>query len=199
LEHKPQVLVSASAIGVYGDRGEKIVDEESDPGEGFLADLCQDWEQANEAAWEAGIRVVQLRIGVILSGKGGALAKMLPPFKLGGGGVVGSGNQYMSWIALDDVVNIIQFALDNDHVHGALNTVAPEPVTNREFTKTLGRVLKRPTIVPMPAFAARMAFGEMADELLLSSTRVSSARLREAGFEFAFPKLEPALEHVIQA
>lgn len=197
LENKPRVLCTASAIGLYGDRGEDVLTEESPPGKGFLCDVVEEWEQANQAAWEAGIRVVQLRIGVVLSEKGGALAKMLPAFKIGGGGVIGSGNQYMSWITLDDTVNVIQFALHNDHLHGALNTVAPEPVTNREFTRALGVVLHRPTIIPMPKFAARMAFGEMADEILLASTRVSSQRLQEAGFGFAHPHLEPALRHLL--
>jgi uncharacterized protein (TIGR01777 family) len=198
LPNKPRVLVSASAIGLYGDRNGEVLTEESPPGDGFLSEVCRDWEAATRAAWEAGIRVVQLRIGLVLSSRGGALAKMLPAFKMGGGGIVGTGKQYVSWIVLDDVVRMIQFVLEGDHVHGAINCVAPEPVTNLEFTRTLGRVLHRPTLVPMPAFALRMAFGEMADELLLSSTRVSPERIQECGFEFAYPELESALRHLLQ-
>lgn len=199
LEHKPQVLCTASAIGFYGNSGSQIVNEESPPGDDFLSCVCQEWEAANQAAWEAGIRVVQLRIGVVLSAKGGALKKMLPPFKMGGGGVVGNGEQYMSWVALDDVVGAIKFAVENESVHGAINVVAPEPVTNRVFTKTLGKALHRPTVFPMPAFAARMAFGQMADELLLASTRVAPARLQSLGYEFAYPHLESALKHLLAA
>jgi len=193
----PKVLVCASAIGFYGSRGDEVMIEESAPGTGFLAGVCQQWEDAASPARDAGIRVVNLRIGVILSPRGGALAKMLLPFKLGGGGRVGDGRQFWSWIAIDDVVGAIHHALVTDTLSGPLNTVAPGPVTNAEFTKTLGRVLRRPTIVPMPAFLARLALGEMADDLLLSSTRVDSERLGQSGYEFRQPALEGALRHLL--
>ncbi len=195
LASKPTVLVSASAIGFYGDRGEEPVDESSPTGRGFLAEACQEWEAATHPARDANIRVVNLRIGVVLSAKGGALAKMLTPFRLGLGGVIGSGRQYLSWIALDDLVRVIQFALHAAAMCGPVNAVAPEPVTNRDFTKTLGRVLNRPTIVAMPAAAARLAFGEMADEMLLGGARVTPRALSAARFEFDYPQLEPALRH----
>ena len=197
LEAKPSVLVSASAIGYYGSRGEQPVDESSAPGSGFLADVCDAWEAATKPAGDAGIRVVNLRIGFVLAREGGGLAKMLTPFKLGAGGVVGSGRQYMSWIALDDLVRTIQFALSAAALSGPVNATAPQPVTNREFTKTLGRVLNRPTIFPVPAFAARLAFGEMADDMLIGGVRVEPRALSAAGFEFAYPQLEPALRHIL--
>jgi hypothetical protein len=197
LTRKPAVLVTASAIGYYGDTGTDEVCEEGPTGTDFLARLCQKWEVANEPAWKAGIRVVEPRIGVVLSDRGGALKKMLRPFKLGVGGVIGNGHQYMSWIALDDVVGAIETAIENDQLHGAVNAVAPHPVTNREFTKTLGRVLGRPTLFPVPAFAARLAFGDMADALLLASTRVIPHRLQQTGYRFAYPELEPALQHLL--
>jgi uncharacterized protein (TIGR01777 family) len=195
----PRVLIAGSAIGYYGSRGDLPLDEESSPGNDFLANVCQEWEAAAESARAAGIRVVKLRTGVVLSTKGGALAKMLFPFKLGVGGVVGDGRQYMSWITLEDEVRVIEHALAADSLSGPLNSVSPNPVTNREFTKTLGRVLGRPTIFPMPAFAARLAFGEMADALLLSSTRVVPKQLAQAGFAFKQPELEAALSDVIAA
>jgi uncharacterized protein (TIGR01777 family) len=198
LTNKPDVLVSASAIGFYGDRGDEPVDESSPPGSGFLADVCREWEAATEPARAAGIRVVNLRLGVVLSPRGGALAKMLLPFKLGVGGVIGSGRQFWSWIALDDLVAAIQFALQNAALAGPVNAVAPSPVTNREFTKTLGRVLRRPTVFPMPAFAARLALGEMANEMLLSGVRVEPRVLTSAGFSFQHPQLEPALRAMLQ-
>ena len=157
----------------------------------------KDWEGAAQPAVEAGIRVVHLRIGVILSKDGGALAKMLTPFKMGVGGVVGSGKQFWSWIALDDVVGAIQHAITTDSICGPVNTVSPHPVTNKEFTKTLGRVLGRPTIFPMPAFAAKLALGEMAEELILASTRVDATRLLESGYDFPYADLEAALRHVL--
>jgi uncharacterized protein (TIGR01777 family) len=198
LDRKPRALVAASAIGFYGDRGEDRLDETSAPGEGFLVEVCRAWEAATAAAAKAGIRVVNTRLGVVLSGRGGALGTMLTPFKLGVGGKLGDGGQYMSWIALDDVAHAFQFALENEQLDGPVNFVAPEAVTNAQFTKTLGNVLNRPTVLPMPAFAARLAFGEMADELLLASTRVVPARLTEAGFSFEYPQLEPALRHVLE-
>jgi uncharacterized protein (TIGR01777 family) len=197
LPTRPSVLVSASAIGYYGDRGEEQVDESSPPGRGFLAELCQKWEAETHVARDADIRVVNLRLGVVLSPEGGALAKMLTPFKLGVGGVIGSGRQYLSWITLDDAVRVIQFALAAAAVCGPVNAVAPRPVTNLEFTKTLGRVLGRPTVFPMPAFAARLAFGEMANEMLLSGVRVEPRALSTAGFEFRYPQLEPALRSML--
>ena len=197
LQSQPSTLISASAIGFYGNRGDDIMTEESSVGSGFLADVCHDWELANKDAWEAGVRVAQMRIGVILSTKGGALHKMLPPFKMGVGGKIGSGAQYMSWIAIDDVVGAILHVLNNSSVHGAVNTVAPNPVTNLQFTKSLGRAIKRPTIFPMPAFAAKLVFGEMANDLLLSSTRVVPERLKQSGYEFQFPELDSAFSHLL--
>ncbi|HVT30518.1 MAG TPA: TIGR01777 family oxidoreductase [Lacipirellulaceae bacterium] len=197
LAAKPTVLVSASAIGYYGNRGDERLDESSPPGHSFLASVCQQWEAATLPARDADIRVVNLRIGVVLSTNGGALTQMLTPFKLGLGGVVGSGQQYLSWITLEDVVRAIQFVLHAAALTGPVNAVAPEPVTNREFTKTLGRILKRPTIMAMPAAAARLAFGEMADEMLLCSARVEPHALATAEFSFERPQLEPALKHLL--
>lgn len=197
LERKPQSLVCASAIGYYGDRGDDVLDETSPPGTGFLPEVCQAWEAATQPAGAAGIRVVNLRFGVILSPTGGALAKMLPPFRLGAGGRIGSGQQYMSWITLDDVVDVISLALSNANLAGPVNAVSPTPVTNAEFTHTLGRVLGRPTIFPMPAFAARLALGEMADALLLASARVLPKALDAAGYKFHFAGLDHALRHLL--
>lgn len=198
LEMKPSVLVSASATGIYGNRHDEEVDELAPSGNGFLAEVCREWEAAVEPAHDADIRVVKLRIGPVLSPKGGALAKMLPPFKMGVGGVIASGQQYFSWITLDDLVSAILFALDNESLKGPVNAVTPHPVTNREFTKTLGRVLGRPTIFPMPAFAARLAFGEMADEMLIGGVKVSPHELIKIGFPFAYPELELALRHLLK-
>jgi uncharacterized protein (TIGR01777 family) len=197
LVHPPRVLVSASAIGYYGDCGERLLQEESRPGTDFLAEVCRAWEAATAPAEQAGIRVVYVRLGVVLSTAGGALARMLTPFKMGCGGVIGTGRQYMSWIALDDVVRIIHHALVTDALRGPVNTVAPHPVRNREFTKTLGRVLWRPTLCPLPSFMARALFGEMADALLLASVRVAPARLGDIGYRFCYPELEGALRHVL--
>lgn len=193
----PRVLVCASAIGYYGSRGDEWLDETSTSGAGFLAEVCRQWEAATAPARQAGIRVVHVRFGVILSPKGGALAKMLLPFKLGAGGVIGSGEQYWSWITLDDVIGAIHHAVLTESLHGPVNVVAPQPVTNREFTKTLGRVLNRPTIFPMPAFAARLALGEMADELLLASQRVRPTQLEQSAYVFRHPQLEPALRALL--
>jgi len=198
LSPRPKVLVSASAIGYYGERGAEMLDEGSSSGKDFVSEVCRRWEAAADAAREAGIRVVHMRIGMVLSPEGGALGKMLTPFKMGVGGKIGSGEQYMSWIALDDVVGAIKHALKDESLQGAVNTVAPGAVTNAEFTKTLGGVLGRPTLFPVPAFAARLAFGEMADELLLSSTRVEPKRLHATNYQFAYPKLEAALRHVLK-
>lgn len=193
----PRVLICASAIGFYGDRGDEFLDEASSAGEGFLAEVARDWEAATQPAAEAGIRVVSLRLGVVLSPRGGALEKMLTPFKLGGGGRVGSGRQYWSWISVDDAAGAFLHALMTQSLSGPVNAVAPHPVTNQEFTKTLGKVLGRPTLVPMPAFAARLALGEMADELLLASTRVTPGRLLDSGYTFRHSTLEDALRHVL--
>lgn len=193
----PRVLVCASAIGYYGNRGDELLDETSTSGEGFLADVCRQWEAACQPARDAGIRVVNVRFGVILSPQGGALAKMLFPFKTGGGGIVGSGKQYWSWIALEDVVGAVHHALLTDSLSGPVNVVSPQPVTNYEFTKTLGRVLNRPTILPLPGFAARLVLGEMADELLLASQRVRPKRLEETNYAFRYPELEPALRAML--
>jgi hypothetical protein len=195
LEQPPKVLVCASAIGIYGDRGSEELTETSPPGTGFLADVCQAWEASADSARQAGIRVVHLRFGMILARAGGALAKMLTPFKLGAGGRLGSGRQYMSWISLSDVIAAIRHCLDHAELEGPVNTVAPSPVTNTEFTKTLGHVLHRPTIFPMPAFAVKTVFGEMGEELLLASARVLPTRLPSAGFSFQHPLLEDALRH----
>ena len=193
----PATLICASAIGYYGDRADEVLTESSSSGNGFLAEVCRDWEAACEAARRKGIRVVNTRFGVILSTAGGALAKMLTPFKMGMGGIVGSGRQYMSCISIDDCVGAIVHALNTNSVVGPVNVVGPTPVTNREFTKTLGKVLGRPTIFPIPAVAARLAFGEMADELLLGSDRVEPKKLLESGYSFRHRDLETALRHML--
>jgi len=197
LSRRPPVLVCASAVGFYGPRGDEEVDETTPPGTSFLSEVCRAWESAADPARAAGIRVVHTRFGVVLSEKGGALAKMLPPFRLGAGGRIGSGRQWMSWISIDDVVGAIGHALATPSLAGPVNAVAPRPVTNAEFTKTLGHVLSRPTVAPMPAFAARLAFGEMADELLLTGQRVVPKRLIESGYRFRHEDLEAALRHVL--
>jgi len=197
LASRPRVLVAASASGYYGDRGDEVLREESEAGSSFLALVCQEWEAATKAAGESGIRVVNLRFGFVLSPAGGGLAKMLPAFKMGVGGKIGSGRQYLSWIGIDDLVQIILFAATTEALHGPVNAVAPNPVTNLVLTKTLGRVLGRPAIFPMPAFVVRLAFGEMGKELLLDSTRIEPARLLAAGYQFRFPELEGALRHLL--
>jgi hypothetical protein len=195
----PTVIVCASAIGYYGDRGDEWLTEESPPGRGFLADVCQQWEAATEPARQRGIRVVTLRIGIVLGRHGGALAQMLTPFRWGLGGSLGCGRQYWSWIALEDLVNAFVHVLATDSLSGPVNAVSPMPVTNREFTRTLGRVLSRPTIVPVPASVLRLMMGEMADALLLASARVRPVRLLETGFQFRYPDLEAALRHLLTA
>ncbi len=197
LQRPPRVLVSASAIGYYGDRGDEVLRESSERGHGFLPAVCVAWESATEQAEKRGLRVVHLRFGVILSPQGGALRKMLLPFRLGMGGRVGSGRQYMSWVALDDAVGAIAHVLGIPALRGPVNVVTPRPLTNLEFTKALGRVLGRPTMAPLPAFAARLVFGEMADALLLSSVRVVPAALEGSGYRFRYPDLEPALRHLL--
>lgn len=192
LRHPPQVLLAASAIGFYGNRGEEILTETSASGSGFMADLCRQWEAAAQPAVEAGIRVVHMRLGIVL-GPGGALSRMLPVFRLGLGGPLGSGRQWMSWISLPDAVAAILFALQTPALDGPVNLTAPEPVTNAVFTRALARALHRPAVLPAPAFALRLALGEMADEALLASTRVLPARLASEGFVFQHPVLDRAL------
>lgn len=193
LRQPPQTLLVASAVGIYGDRGEELLDETSPPGRGFLANLCRQWEAAVEPAVKAGIRVVHLRMGVVLGAGGGALAQMLPLFRLGLGGKLGSGRQWMSWISLADAIAAVLFALETPALTGPVNLTAPQPVTNAEFTRALARQLRRPAFLPAPAFALRMALGQMADEALLASTRAFPNRLTAAGFRFAHPTLGDAL------
>lgn len=195
---RPRVLVSASAIGIYGDRGDEILTEESKPGMDFLAGLAREWEAEALKAEALGIRVVLARFGIILAQHGGALAKMLLPFKLGAGGRLGSGKQWMSWITLEDVVGVIRFAIGNNFVRGAMNVVAPQPVQNAEFTKILAQALHRPAVFPAPAFALRLALGEMADALLLSSQCVQPQKLQQFGYSFSHPELQSALSSVLR-
>ena len=197
LSRPPSVFLSASAIGYYGDRGNELLTEKSAPGDDFLPSVCIEWEKATKPAREKGIRIVNTRFGIILDPSEGALAKMLPPFKMGIGGKIGDGRQWMSWIALDDVVSGLKFLIADTSTHGPVNFVSPNPVTNAEFTKALGRALSRPTFFPVPAFAARLAFGEMADALLLSSQKVEPGVLQDKGFLFSWPTLEPALKHLL--
>lgn len=199
LTNRPKTFICASAIGYYGNRGDEILTESSAPGEGFLADVCVEWEKATALATEKGIRVVNARFGVILDKNGGALAKMLPPFRMGLGGRIGSGKQWMSWIALADVVGALKFALVNGILNGPVNFVAPNPVTNAQLTKTLGKALSRPAIFPIPAFGVRLVFGEMADALLLASQRVEPERLTAAAYQFQHEELDDALPHVLAA
>lgn len=198
LKTPPRTLVCASAIGFYGDRGDEVLTEESPRGSGFLADVCADWEETAALAEKKGVRRVSLRIGVVLSPDGGALRKMLPPFRMGLGGVIGSGRQYWSWVSIEDVTGVILHALNTPSLKGPVNTVAPQPPTNAEFTRTLGRVLGRPTVFPMPAFVARLALGEMADALLLASARVVPARLKASGYSFRHADLETALRDLLK-
>ena len=198
LTDPPRVLLSASAIGYYGDRDEEVLTESSAPGSDFLSEVCVEWEKATSHATAMGVRVMNARFGIILDKEGGALKKMLPPFRMGIGGRIGSGKQWMSWIALDDVVGALKLALTNESLSGPVNFVAPNPVRNAEFTKTLGHVLSRPTIFPIPEFGVRLAFGEMADALLLSSQRVEPKVLKQAGYQFQYPELRSALTHVLE-
>jgi uncharacterized protein (TIGR01777 family) len=198
LSRPPAIFISASAIGYYGNRGDELLTEQSAPGKGFLSEVCVAWEKATGAAEAKGIRTVHARFGIILDTDGGALEKMLTPFRMGVGGKLGDGKQWMSWIALDDVVRGLRFLIDNQTARGATNFTAPNPVTNAEFTKTLGSVLSKPTIFPVPAFAARLAFGEMADALLLSSARVEPSRLQDEGFKFEYSDLLQALQAILK-
>jgi uncharacterized protein (TIGR01777 family) len=197
LDRPPKAFVCASAIGYYGNRGDETLTEASGPGDDFLSDVCVDWEEATSGSAEKGIRVVNTRFGVILDKQGGALAKMLPPFRMGVGGRVGSGKQWMSWITLADVIRGLEFALTSDGLSGPVNYVSPNPVTNAEFTRALGKVLSRPTIFPIPAFGVRLLFGEMADALLLASQKVQPEKLTQAGFNFKHDQLENALRDVL--
>jgi len=196
LKRPPKTLLVASAVGIYGDRGDEMLDEASAPGSGFLAGLCQQWEAAAQPALAAGIRVVHLRLGVVLA-RGGALARIASIFRLGLGGRLGSGRQWMSWISLDDALAAILFALETPALAGPVNLTAPNPVTNAEFTGTLARQLHRPALLPAPAFALRLALGQMADEALLASARAFPARLTAAGFEFNHPTLQQALDRAL--
>jgi uncharacterized protein (TIGR01777 family) len=194
---KPQVLISSSATGYYGDRGNEVLNEESAPGRGFLPDVCREWEAATKAATDAGIRTVLMRTGVVLSSTGGALGKMLMPFKMGVGGRIGSGRQWMSWIDVQDMVGAIHHILKSDLLQGPVNMVAPKPVTNAEFTRTLASVLSRPAIFPMPAFAVKLVFGEMGETVLLGSQRVEPAQLVASGYPFRFSELRASLENIV--
>lgn len=199
LENPPKVFVSASAIGFYGNRGDEILTEESETGEGFFPEVCSAWEAEGKKAEEFGARVSFARIGIVLSKDGGALEKMLTPFKFGVGGTVGSGDQWMSWIAIDDLVKMFAFAIENDEVKGAFNATAPNPVQNEEFTDKLGTVLNRPTILPVPSFGIKLLFGEMGETLLLEGNRVLPKKMEELGFEFDYPNLEDAIRHVLHS
>ena len=193
LDTPPRVLVNASAIGFYGDRGDEAVDEASAPGDGFLSELCRAWETATEPAREAGVRVVLMRYGVILTPSGGALARMLGPFRLGVGGRLGAGTQRFPWIALPDAVGATRFVMTREEIEGPVNVVAPESVTNRQLTDTLGAVLRRPTVLPVPSFALSLAMGEMAREAVLAGANVRPRQLEVSGYRFEFPRLEDAL------
>jgi uncharacterized protein (TIGR01777 family) len=196
---KPKVFVCASAIGFYGNHGDEILDEDSPSGQGFLPEVCREWEQASRIAADAGIRTVNMRIGLVLSPKGGALAKMLTPFKLGLGGRLGSGRQWWSWIHVDDIVGAIHHAMETESLSGPINLVAPNPLRNSDFTKTLATVLRRPALFPVPEFALHAAFGRMAaEELLLSSQRVKPGKLEQTGYAFRFPELRRALEDLLE-
>jgi uncharacterized protein (TIGR01777 family) len=197
LPSKPQLLICASAIGYYGDRGEELLDEGSPAGRDFLSEVCQDWEAAAEPAEQAGIRVAHLRFGMILSPKQGALAKMLPAFRIGLGAVMGSGEQYISWITLTDVSRIVKHVIEKSELHGPINVVAPSPVSNAEFSKFLARVLSKPLLFTLPSFILKAALGQMGKELLLASTRVIPKKLIESGYSFEHPELGPALRSLL--
>src|SRR5271165_751665 len=197
-KNKPHVFVCSSAIGYYGNRGDGVLREDSGPGEGCLADVCREWEAATRPAIDAGIRTAQIRTGVVLSSKGGALGKMLTPFKLGLGGRIGDGRQWMSWIEIQDMIGAIHHILKMDLLQGPVNMVAPKPVTNAEFTRTLASVLSRPAISPVPAFAVKAAFGEMGESVLLASQRVEPARLVASGYPFRYRELRTSLENILK-
>jgi uncharacterized protein (TIGR01777 family) len=196
---RPDVLVSASAIGIYGNRGDETLTEESKPGAGFLAGLAQEWEAEALKAEALGIRVVLARFGIILAREGGALPKMMLPFNFGAGGKLGSGQQWMSWVALEDVVGILRFVIENNSTRGPINIVSPQPLQNAEFTKILAKAMHRPALFPAPAFALRLAVGEMADALLLSSQRVAPRALEKLGYRFLQPDLNSTLAAILAA
>ena len=198
LKQRPRVLVAASAIGFYGDRGDEELTETSKAGKTFLADVCREWEAEARRAEDSGVRTVLLRTGIVLSKEGGALGTMLTPFKFGLGGVIGNGKQWMSWVSMDDHIAAIIYSLENENVRGAVNSVSPNPVTNEEFTAVMGEVLYRPTFIPVPEFVVQLAFGEMGEALLLDSIKVVPKRLIDAGFEFKFPDLKKAIENAVK-
>ena len=197
LSEPPSVMVSVSATGYYGDRGNELLTEESESGDLFLSEVCREWEAAADPAREAGVRVVHPRFGIVLTTEGGALGTTLPIFKLGGGGKIGSGRQYWSWVSFDDVIGAILYSMENEGISGPVNVVTPDPPTNAEYTRVLGKVLNRPTLFTVPAPAARVMLGGIADDLLLASARVEPERLRETGYEFRYPELEEALRHLL--
>lgn len=197
LSEPPSVMVSVSATGYYGDRGNELLTEESESGDLFLSEVCREWEAAADPAREAGVRVVHPRFGIVLTTEGGALGATLPIFKLGGGGKIGSGRQYWSWVSFDDVIGAILHLMDNEDLSGPVNVVTPDPPTNAEYTRVLGKALNRPTFFTVPAPAARVMLGGIADELLLASERVEPVRLQEAGYTFRHPELEGALRHLL--
>ena len=198
LKQRPSVLIAASAIGFYGDRGDEELTEASKSGKNFLAEVSREWESEARRAEDSGVRTVLLRTGIVLSKDGGALGTMLTPFKFGLGGVIGDGKQWMSWISLVDHIDVINFALENENIRGAVNSVSPNPVTNQEFTAVMGDVLYRPTFIPVPEFAVHLAFGEMGEALLLDSMKVIPKRLIDAGFKFKFPDLKKAIENAVK-
>jgi hypothetical protein len=193
MHHPPKTLLCSSAIGFYGNRGAEELSEESATGKGFLAEVCQAWEGATEPARKKGIRVVNVRTGMVLTSLGGALARMLTPFRMGFGGVVGNGQQWMSWISLEDLIGVFHYLIHNAGISGPVNATAPNPVSNKEFTKVLGKVLGRPTLIHLPASAVNALFGEMGEALLLEGQKVSPAKLSASGFSFLYPDLESAL------
>jgi len=198
LKQRPKVMIASSAIGFYGDRGDEELTETSKAGKNFLADVSREWESEARRAEDSGVRTVLLRTGIVLSKDGGALGTMLTPFKFGLGGVIGDGKQWMSWISLDDHIGVINFALENESIRGAVNSVSPNPVRNQEFTTVMGEVLYRPTFIPVPEFAVHLAFGEMGEALLLDSMKVVPKRLMDAGFKFKFPDLKKAIENAVK-
>ena len=197
LSARPGVMVSMSAVGFYGDRGDEVLTEGSSSGQDFLALVCREWEAAAEPARQAGIRVVHPRLGIVLSLEGGALGTTLPIFKLGGGGKIGGGRQWWSWVTIDDVVGVIVRAIEDEHLSGPVNVGSPNPMTNAQYTKVLGGVLGRPTVLPLPAPAARIMLGEVADALLLASQRMEPRKLEATGHPFRYPELEGALRHLL--
>jgi uncharacterized protein len=198
LSEPPSVMVSVSATGYYGDRGNELLTEESESGDLFLSEVCREWEAAADPAREAGLRVVHPRLGIVLSTEGGALGATLPIFKFGGGGKIGSGRQYWSWVSFDDVIGAILHLMEAEDVSGPVNVVTPGPPTNAEYTRVLGKVLNRPTVFTVPASAARVMLGEITDELLLASARVEPVRLQETGYSFRHPELEGSLRHLLE-